>query len=76
MVFQSSVWFAGVEINGFNVFMFFAATKIKHLFICITIANILTLPQLWELRAVEGLKNNVLVDKVASVVMSELQRHF
>lgn len=40
------------------------------------IANILMLPQLWELRAVEAFKNNDLVDKVVSVVMSELQRHF
>lgn len=76
MIFQSSVWFAGVEINEFNVFTFFAATKIRHLFICIMIANILMLPQLWELRAVEALKNNDLVDKAVSVVMSELQRHF
>lgn len=36
----------------------------------------LILPQLRELRAVEALKNGDLVDKVVSVAMSELQRHF
>lgn len=76
MIFQSSVWFAGAEINGFNVFTFFPATKIRLVFIYIMIANTLMLPQLWELGAVEALKNNDLVDKVVNVVMSELQRHF
>lgn len=76
VIFQSSGWSAGVEINGFNVFTFFSATKIRHLFVCIMIANMLILPQLRELRAVEALKNGDLVDKVVSVAMSELQRHF
>ena len=61
MIFQSSGLSAGVEINGFNVFTFFSVTKIRHLFVCIMIANIFVLPQLWELRVVEALKNHDLV---------------
>lgn len=58
MIFQFPGLSAGVEINGFNVLTFFSVTEVRHLFVCIMIANTLILPQLWELRVVEALKNH------------------